>query len=400
MTEIDDIEKRIQKAYQCIQSSQHNDLNNELQEFILNENKFVDSCIYHLKNHDNNYHLSKILIAINSKYCVFSAIKNKLYSINLFVLYNNYSNLIEVKNFIFTYFYYDVININFKYLKIFLENSQNKFNRSLLCKLYFKHHENSMFKKEIIKILIELAKFRKEDENVEKIFGHALKDTKIISIKQIAEICELNDDYHKIKYDIDRNFVIELAEKKDYSKLLLFCINKKKYFNIVESYHEEIQNVIMEKFQESRFDQPDFMLYQDYYDELLCISLIGKYTSDKIIFEKIYDFVNKNIYTDKYKGSYFKGDKMTANNIYYSLSKNKKYGNMIKKYNNRNTIELGYTMICHEDLYLKLNNIYLQYLIKLYKKDENKKICVLFFKKYYNSQTQNKKIINFMKNIN
>jgi hypothetical protein len=371
---------RITKIYDYIRLLP-DDYENGLQKLIIKTNKFADSVVEYFYPTGNYLFIGIILSIIKTKYCVSIALKYNINNKYIYPLFYKFCDLKKVNTYIFKQF--KKKNYNIELLDILLKGLDDKQNRDNICTIFKIFYKAKNEENQLCKIINMLINYTNETSVIE-IINLAL-ESNIKNLIIYTKILLNNFNYNELKKNIDSNFLLELAKKQLYSEILLYCIENTKIILIIENYYKDIQQSILNNFNKKRNDCRNFCLYQNYFDELLCIGLIGNFTNNKNIFLDIFNFIKENIDNDTYKCKYFKGDKITAQSIYYSLSKNIKYGNLVKKdltvY--RNSILFKYSLLDKEYILSEVKLLFIKHLRNNIKKDKKNKIFYnLLIEKY------------------
>lgn len=319
------------------------------------EDEYVNVIIKYINDDHSykNWYAMELLVSIGSEYALEKCIEYKILEKHIMPLYWKFSHLHKVQEYMFQAVIknkYIGDKCLYKPLDILIKHIDNQNTRKLLCDIYYHYYKQSYPSEGFCYIILFNLKDYRHDGLVNNIFNHALNSGNICLTNKVEQILLGSQIKQQIYNKIDVRLLNQYVDNHKYDHLLYYCKNNTKLISIVEEKVQKIIDHAEKNFILSRSDKKDVcyglnplggfsdFTYQDYFDALICLSLIAKHTKDKVIFSTIFDFINTVIKTDKYKGNYFKGDIEVALDIFYTMSKNELYGNTVTEKNDKNHI--------------------------------------------------------------
>ena len=372
------------------------------------DNEYVDEIIkYIIDDHSyKNWYAMQLLVSINTEYCVKKALENKLLDKHIMELYWNFSHLSEVKE------YMKDCVIKSKYIgdkpkyrpiDILFKEKNNTDAKYYLIDIY-NYYLNQSYPSEgtCISVLKQLKSHYTEPD-VRKIYDYSINSGNICLVNKTKQI--LMHDYigPELFKKINIKLINDYVDTNKFSHLLYFC-KKNIKTDLITNVEHRVQNFInyvKSKFELRRADREDVCYglnplggfsdytYQDYFDALICLSLIGKHTKNELIFFLIYNFIDLYINTDRHKGKYFKGDHEVSLDLFHTLSKNLLFGQNIKEKNDKNSIYTRFKLHSNESTshdVIRDRILALIYFHEISEDKDEKEYSRLEISNYYNTE--------------
>lgn len=347
---------------------------------------YARSIIEFCKENDsyNRWYGFKILRTKPNKKTAIRCAREKLFDSKLMPLYEKFSDEREIKELLINAIRENKYIGSCKHIKYQPFNILSKhvaepeilefFCRDFYRQLGLGHGIHS-----IDKIMDLISPFYETSTLVQCVFYTALQFPDA-TLKHYAKQRLLKVNHTILKNKILERVIKTLLDKRQIGEVVL--LNKTYDNSLISKYSESYYNAIIDevkdKFEKFRRDEQDVcygltplggfsdFTYQDYFDDLLLLGIIAKYTQDETVFDEIHSFILKYIHTNKYKGKYFEGDENVAKDILSDLKLNTLYGDRVSIFNKKNATLGRFNLHSNSGLYDNYTKTKMECLLDLY----------------------------------